>query len=390
MGRAELRRLIGLIAVTMVLATMGAAPSASAGCGSTWSRVPFTTSREVGWLSDVAQVSPTDAWAVGTAFDGNWRRMRDQGPLIAHWDGAMWSEVPAPTLKDWDDLEGVSGLAPDDVWAVGSRQDEGTWGQPLIEHWDGTAWTPMAAPPMELGGWLHDVAAVSPTDVWAVGGYNDDRHQRGLILHYDGSTWTVGPTIKTWDGWFNDIEVLASDDIWIGGLANRITGRQSPFFAHWDGASWTSVPSAGHDGGGEIYGIAAISPTDIWAVGERFLWRRLDPVIQHWDGTTWTKVPAPTLPPDSRGMTLTDVETTGTGGVWASGGIYWQPKPGWFTPTATLLRWDGAAWVIEPTPSPGTFSFLPALAIMDGSGVAVGGYHRNRSDKAFIASACGL
>ncbi|HYS44322.1 MAG TPA: hypothetical protein VEM32_10130, partial [Geobacteraceae bacterium] len=44
------------------------------------------------------------------------------------------------------EFESVAALAPDDVWAVGSRQPSFAEFQPLIEHWDGTAWSVVPGP----------------------------------------------------------------------------------------------------------------------------------------------------------------------------------------------------------------------------------------------------
>jgi hypothetical protein len=70
-----------------------------------------------------------------------------------------------------DDLRGVFGFGPDDVWAVG---DEST-----ILHWDGKSWTKLATPfdgvrlkPRLLGVW-----GSSKGDVWIVGG--------GVVIHFE-------------------------------------------------------------------------------------------------------------------------------------------------------------------------------------------------------------
>src|SRR4051812_42239449 len=50
----------------------------------------------------------------------------------------------------------------------------------------------------------------------------------------------------------------------------------------------------------ELSGIAAVSPTDVWAVGEQ---RAADGVnrtlTEHWNGSSWQVVPSPNIGPKS-------------------------------------------------------------------------------------------
>jgi hypothetical protein len=69
---------------------------------------------------------------------------------------------------------------------------------------------------------------------------------------------------------------------------------------HWDGTSWTVVSSPNRNGSSTngnnlLSGIAAVSATDIWAVGYT-----TDPttgfqrtLTEHWDGTTWSAIASP-------------------------------------------------------------------------------------------------
>ena len=86
-------------------------------------------------------------------------------------------------------LAGVSGVAANDLWAVGGNIPEGCSGtsHPLLEHWNGTAWTTFtSAEIVDVGyGYLDAVVAISSGDVWAVGavqGLSGNGHS--LILHY--------------------------------------------------------------------------------------------------------------------------------------------------------------------------------------------------------------
>jgi hypothetical protein len=63
---------------------------------------------------------------------------------------------------------------------------------------------------------------------------------------------------------------------------------------HWDGTSWSIVPSPNPNGinpihGSRLNGIAAISANDIWAVGTN----EDATLTEHWDGTRWRVINSP-------------------------------------------------------------------------------------------------
>ena len=67
-------------------------------------------------LSDVAAVAADDVWAAGTLnCDGS------STALVEHWDGKRWSrvDVPSPARASYAGLDGITAIAPDDIWAVG-------------------------------------------------------------------------------------------------------------------------------------------------------------------------------------------------------------------------------------------------------------------------------
>ena len=132
------------------------------------------------YLYAVAATSNTSAWAVGVSDT--------TGPdkaLIEHWDGQLWSAVPAATAGVSADLYGVAAISTTDAWAVGDYYPTATaYGQTLIEHWTGTVWNVVPSP---NGGtnlnYLNDVTAISSNNVWAVGIENN---VSSLIEHWDG------------------------------------------------------------------------------------------------------------------------------------------------------------------------------------------------------------
>ena len=93
--------------------------------------------------------------------------------LIEHWDGTAWTVVPSPNKGPFpNSLSGVTAVAPDDVWAVGTWFTKAFDDRTLTLHWDGTAWhrvqSPNAGPPKAAND-LVSVSAIATDDVWAVG-----------------------------------------------------------------------------------------------------------------------------------------------------------------------------------------------------------------------------
>ena len=82
---------------------------------------------------------------------------------------------------------------------------------------------------------------------------------------------------------------VADDDVWSVGRSGRLTLTE-----HWDGTSWTVVPSpngnpnppAGIRFANWLAGASALSTNDVWAVGYFFENDavRQRTLILHWDG----------------------------------------------------------------------------------------------------------
>jgi hypothetical protein len=86
-------------------------------------------------------------------------------------------------------LEGITAISPTDIWAFGSYLlANGSGNQKtLLLHWDGTAWSIAPSPNPTKGGFLSDLlfagVAVSPSDVWIVGAEDEAPHDGTLAIH---------------------------------------------------------------------------------------------------------------------------------------------------------------------------------------------------------------
>ena len=234
----------------------------------------------------------------------------------------------APSVKGNRSLFTVAPLSPSNAWAAGITTSLGT--QALIEHWNGKRWSVSPTPAMTASG-INALAAISATDVWAVG--------------YAGQ----GPTSA-------------------GGV------NYKTLVEHWNGASWEVIPSPNPAGtkSNALVGLAAISPTDVWAVGYTLIGSTRQGLTEHWNGSAWTVVASPD--PGTLSNGLLDIEASSSTNAIAVG--YRSDGYGYQT---LAERWDGSAWTVVPSPSPGSVdNVLTGLAVNSATDAWAVGYLQRR------------
>jgi hypothetical protein len=237
-------------------------------------------------LFGVTAITATNVWAVG-----NWRQSNGDPnvvppvppsparTLIGHWDGTTFTTIQGPdvTTTSSDRLISVSGSGASDVWAVGRTTDNSV-DSALILHYNGTTWSIIpSANPSTTSNTLYSVKALSPTLAYAVGDYKDvNGRDHTLIEKWDGAFWTVVPTgdvIAGYDSFLFSLSGISSTDIWAAGATYAPNGALTPsytFAKHFDGTSWKAV--LGLDGNpgnfNEFNAILETSPTEIWGGGD--------------------------------------------------------------------------------------------------------------------------
>src|SRR5438105_6144250 len=162
------------------------------------------------------------------------------GPITEHWNGSAWSVVPSPTVANGK-LLGVAAVSTNDVWAVGFTL---IGSPPLIEHWNGTSWRTVKAP--KQAGVLNGVTAVSTNDVWAVGDFiNASGVQQTLIEQWNGKKWSVvsSPNVGTQPNELFGVTAVSATDIWAVGFFEPSPNFFQTLTLHWDGTSWSTVSS---------------------------------------------------------------------------------------------------------------------------------------------------
>ena len=302
-----------------------------------------------GLLARVDVASPSDAWGVGT--------------VIARRNGTVWNVAPSPNLGTFN-LVDVVATSPSDAWAVGSYDASPSQVSSVIAHWDGALWTPVTHP--NLAGPRNSVftgvAATSPSDAWAVGWYDNGTVDRTLIEHWNGTVWSSVPSPNlggaSSDNRLNGVAAISPTNAWaVGSYTNPTTQRfYATAIAHWDGSVWTPVthPNQAGTDDNELMAVAATSASNVWAVGQYFVSavNAYHILIEHWDGTAWHWVTVQNPFGPIRSNYLDDVAATPSD-AWAVG---WTDNgTGGIRGRTLALHWTGCPTSLSaaPTTMPG-------------------------------------
>ncbi len=282
--------------------------------------------------------------------------------LIQHWDGAAWTVTPTARPHGGSILNAVTIVSPTNLWAVGSNA-RGRTVYPLVEHYSGTAWYPLAlpTPTSKAQSDLLAVSASSAKDVWAVGttGHDLNSTVHTLIEHYNGKAWTLVRSSHKTASELAGVAAVSPRDAWAVGQFLPPGGRYHAFVEQWNGSAWREVPIP-HPGGPRGYetldAVSALSPRNVWAVGDYQRGRLYHTLILHWNGSRWRRVPSPTLAPRHESL-VKGVVVLGRNNAWAVGSY-----PGKHADRPLTEHWDGHGWHVVTAPSTSSFNLLVAVS----------------------------
>ncbi len=191
----------------------------------------------------------------------------DEGYVIAYERGA-WHQKPSFTDKG---LRDVVLLSPAEGWAVG----------PGIWRYSHGVWVETDTPDLPNGGVELDAVTFQHASAgWAVGD--------GVVLRYDGSTWSVvgdRDSSPLFDALLLDVAVAPSGHVWAVGLqGDRFLFGAAGAIIRFDGREWRRFDS----------------PIDAWLltiefepsgagwIGARAFSDTDPPALVRWDGQAWT------------------------------------------------------------------------------------------------------
>ena len=234
------------------------------------------------------------------------------------------------------------------------------------------SWRVVPSPNRGVSATLSAVSATSARDAWAVGSYDTGSGFRTLIERWNGSKWKVVPSVDPAVGvhqtsTLSGVVAISASNAWAVGFYEKSTTSFRTLIEHWNGSAWKVVPSPNADSGeNTLDAVAAVSASDIWAVGYRH-----GPggsgngarktLVEHWNGQKWRIIPSPSPGPGRGDGFLFGVAVAPAGQPWAVGS-----EPSRFSSTLAL-RWTGAKWLTTRTANPGQGDrFLQAVAAPSG------------------------
>ena len=226
-----------------------------------------------GYFTQTAALSANNIWAVGDTYTTAGKTI--YRPFIRHFNGISWRAVTIPgssgSTADW-----VSASAASNVWVGGLKN--GSVATTVVYRWNGARWAKIPMPAMTF---LQGVTALAPHNVWAYGtsgtvGYD--------IFHWNGSRWRhyLASNVNFVP---QGISASAPDNVWVSGFA--YSGSKQVVAAYrWNGTAWhrVSMPHPVFNNAGP--NVTAVSASNVW-IG----W--YDNTASHalrWDGHQWHNV----------------------------------------------------------------------------------------------------
>jgi hypothetical protein len=309
-------------------------------------------------LYALTSTSANDVWAVGDYFDPFIGSVQ---PLLEHWNGVSWEQVPGPLVASTGSLRAVKALSSNDLWAAGSRVESGTGRNLiLIEHWDGANWSIGPTPEDSDAGIVNAMAVISSDDVW-LAGYNccsSFNVSSTFVMHWDGSSWSVvpSPSVENTRNVLTDISPVSATDIWAVGFTGELTSwSNTPLLLHWDGATWSLFPSPNE---GRLFAVEALSTDNVWVAGgaKDSADHILHNFTMRWNGNSWNPV---SVPSTGTGHNLiSDLSSLSTDNIWAAG--YYSPDQ-FSSGRPQALQWNGVSWVTVANPVAGNARTIVAV-----------------------------
>jgi hypothetical protein len=252
-----------------------------------------------------------------------------------------WQAVESGTNFD---LSGVWGASGEDVFTVGESPDVLESG---IFHYDGQSWTSQRTEPDVA---LQSVWGSAADDVFAVGFSRFGvRTLDGVLLHYDGGTWStltglgLGDEVTGIEVFYKSVWGTSGSDVFAVG--HWFSDVEHGLVAHYDGAAWSrmTIPD---EVGRVLEDAHGTSSQDVFAVGGiDFPEEPTVGVILHFDGTQWTETLI-----EQEGLALRGVWSNSPTDVFAVGDVFDSET---FTISGTILHYDGQSWSAVSIPSTG-------------------------------------
>ena len=341
------------LAVAGVVALVGgiAAPGiAAAGIEPSWviQSTPSPGGRQGSILLGVSCPSATACTAVG----GYAPRSGAIVMLAERWNGAKWvvQSTPNPPGSKNSALYGVSCSSARACTGVG-QDSKGT----LAERWNGTKWVvqPTPNPSGAKDIMLMAVSCPSAKACTAVGSYGKGAGGSTLAERWNGKRWAIQPTPNPVTGTDGSellgVSCSSATSCTSVGESNITDSKSDTLAEHWNGTKWAIQAAPKPPSGNESWlaGVFCPSVNTCTAVGTYVSVGRTLTLAERWNGAKWVVQPTPN-PSGSKGSELAGVSCPSATACIAAGNF---DNRSW-TQLTLAERWNGRKWAIQPTPNP--------------------------------------
>lgn len=215
------------------------------------------------------------------------------------------------------------------------------------------------------------IATDSPTDAWA-------ENYGHKIEHWDGQKWSLSWDPRAGDPGFGAMAVASPSAAWVIGFTGAgPEGAHPPLIGSWDGTRWhvDHIPTL--PGRPWLSDVVAVSPTDAWAVGGRWVKgtvpHGIRSLIWHWNGRSWKVVPSAKIGHPTRfvptpktswlllagerkipasGDQLDAIAAVSANNIWAVGQydvLFSHHKRWGYVNRLLTEHWNGKKWTVAST-----------------------------------------
>src|SRR5258708_23763991 len=172
-----------------------------------------------------------------------------------------------------------------------------------------------------------------------------------------GASWrVVGSQDGPWNNLLDGVAAITPSDIWAVGnagnpIASRVGNSDVNLAEHWDGSGWNSVavPQPGADGNGRN-GVAASGTNNVWAVGSFNNGGFINGQAYQWSGSSWSAAAQPSI---STPNVLNGVTFAAANDVWAVGQVIGSNGAGASVSRTLIERYLNGSWTIVYSPNVG-------------------------------------
>jgi len=239
------------------------------------------------------------------------------------------------------------------------------------------AWSIVSSPNEEGSNSLVAVDASARDNAWSVGYYiGSEGVYETLSVHWNGSTWTLVETPNVGEetgDWLYGVAAVSPSEAWAVGYTAGPwdTYTSTTLVEHWTGSAWSVVPSPNPSndplyGANQLYDVRAFAPNDVWAAGWQWTPIGSAPLIERWDGRRWKVSRTPT----DAFRELQALDGTSSKDIWAVGHAFTFSDGN----QSLIMHWDGRSWAVVPTPKLPYDNYLTDVSVISPTDAWAVGY----------------